>query len=484
MNKIFKLAAVLLAFCASAVSCEKPDGHGESDAPHENAIEFAGVRSEIRTVLVDVPTNTYYFTTVAGISTLEELEGAEYMTLSVGEEVYMPDDGTLSVDLTDMPEGLGFAYFRGDERILELNSETHDAISEGSLTLVQDPDSQSSGVMDFTMTLLSGEIFRGNARIDADDMVVIGAGPVGPVGPEDPLPPTSLLEYMYFTVDGEKIPIGKAFADTDGEYLLVTLTPDASVASYEEIVEVGDIEYLQFKALPSSLDRDIDLLEEPHYIYCHDNESETTVIYPGEGGNLEYGIARLDYDEETGEIELKLIFRLLDGPRIGVHAGAVLTDPAPEMGDVIFFRGETNPVGAAFYDYYEAYERTTLYLTRSEVYDFEEFEEMAGDYLKIRVDDSELGRRVEFSINDDVADISYVNNNTWPPEFLWAGQGASGSYRVDKTGDAEYSVEISVTFHDGSFAYVNYDGPCISVDYVRTEPEAPMNSLMMKSRSR
>ena len=65
----------------------------------------------------------------------------------------------------------------------------------------------------------------------------------------------------------------------------------------------------------------------------------------------------------------------------------------------------------------------------------------------------------------------YVNNNTWPPEFLWAGHGASGSYRVDKTGDAEYSVEISVTFDDGSFAYVNYDGPCISVDYVRTEPE-------------
>ena len=69
------------------------------------------------------------------------------------------------------------------------------------------------------------------------------------------------------------------------------------------------------------------------------------------------------------------------------------------------------------------------------------------------------------------ATVSYVNNNTWPPEFLWAGHGASGSYRVDKTGDAEYSVEISVTFDDGSFAYVNYDGPCISVDYVRTEPE-------------
>ena len=147
MNKIFKLAAVLSAFCALSVSCEKRDGHGESDAPLENAIEFAGVRSEIRTVLVDVPTNTYYFTTEAGVSTLEELEGTEYMTLSVGEEVYMPDDGTLSVDLTDMPEGLGFGYFRGGERILKLNSEMHDAISEGSLTLVQDPDSQSSDLI-------------------------------------------------------------------------------------------------------------------------------------------------------------------------------------------------------------------------------------------------------------------------------------------------------------------------------------------------
>ena len=88
MNKIFKLAAVLSAFCALSVSCEKRDGHGESDAPLENAIEFAGVRSEIRTVLVDVPTNTYYFTTEAGVSTLEELEGTEYMTLS-------PDKGIL-----------------------------------------------------------------------------------------------------------------------------------------------------------------------------------------------------------------------------------------------------------------------------------------------------------------------------------------------------------------------------------------------------
>ena len=95
---------------------------------------------------------------------------------------------------------------------------------------------------------------------------------------------------MTFTVDGTETPVGKAFADAFESYVLITVTPDTEVGSYVEALSASDVEYLQFMVLPQNLNRELDLVAEPHNIYCRDNESDCTIIAPGD--NLSAGKER------------------------------------------------------------------------------------------------------------------------------------------------------------------------------------------------
>lgn len=459
MKNIYRFAASLFVAGAVAFSCQKPQVTVE---PLSNAIEFAGEQTPLQTALVDVASGDVYFAADAGVKTLEDLAGRDYVLLNAGSVA--SESEVIELNLTDLPDGFVLAYFKAGEEVVRISSEDHSAISEGTLKGVLDMENGISCTVDFSMTLVSGEIFRGNMVCSADDIVLIL--PDVPSVPEMEYP----SNLMTFTVNGEEIQIGKAFFDTFNEYVLVTMTTDTSVGSYEDVVSSADIEFLQFMALPSALNKDIDLIAEPQSIYCWDNETETTAIYAGEGGNLVAGKARLDFNEETGEAVLKLAMELSDGTIVGAYAGGVLSGPAPEDSGTITVNGETDPVRAAFYMVDGDY--TALYFTRSEVYYFDEMYESARDYLCIMLPSSCFdGEEMSLAdVSDPNAMIVYMDNLSGNECAVYGGGASDATFTVSHTAEGEYSAVISVTFDDKTSVSVNYTGVFVPDDYVPEEP--------------
>lgn len=312
-----------------------------------------------------------------------------------------------------------------------------------------------------------------------------------PAGPDEvPGPMEYPANPMTFTVDGTETPVGKAFADTFEEYVLITVTPDTEVESYVDAVTADGVEYLQFMVLPQNLNREIDLVAEPQRIYCKDNESDCTVISPD--GNLTEGKAVVQYDEETSEVVFKLAIELSDGTVVGVNAGALMSAPAPEQGGTITVDGTQEPVRGAFY--LEDSGNTALYFTSSEVYTFEELQEMALYYFLIMVPDGLMTGEdfdmADLSGEDNVVVmyIDYVNGGQY--EANSGDGGASLTFNMQKTSDGTYAASISAAFDGGPEIAVDFDGTCVSVDYVPEEPneftyegttEAVQSALVDKS---
>ena len=312
-----------------------------------------------------------------------------------------------------------------------------------------------------------------------------------PAGPDEvPGPMKYPANPMTFTVDGTETPVGKAFADTFEGYVLITVTPDTEVESYLDAVTADDVEYLQFMVLPQNLNREIDLVAEPQRIYCKDNESDCTVISPD--GNLTEGKAVVQYDEETSEVVFKLAIELSDGTVVGVNAGAVMSAPAPEQSGTITVDGTQEPVRGAFYLEDSGY--TALYFTSSEVYTFEELQEMALYYFLIMVPDG-LMTGEDFDMADlseeDNVTVMYMDNASGDIYQAYSGEGgASLTFNMQKTSDGTYAASISAAFDGGPEIAVDFDGTCVSVDYVPEEPneftyegttEAVQSALVDKS---
>lgn len=294
-----------------------------------------------------------------------------------------------------------------------------------------------------------------------DNPVTPGGGASGDY-PETP---------MTFTVDGTESPVGKAFADTYEDYVLFVASPDASIGTWTDAVWSDDIEYVQVLVLPQNLGRDIDLKAEPQGIYCRDNETGTSEI---SAESLVSGKMRLDYDEATGNCTLLMSLEFTDGTKVGVNASAVLSAALPGEGNTITCNGEQNPLRAAFY--LEAEGMTYLYFTRSEVYTFDELTDMALDYMcVILADEAMTGDDIDITSTDMPFAAMFVDNNTG--EMLIAGNmegysldGATGTINIQKTAEEEYAASISVTFGDGTAVSVDFEGKCVSVDYVPEEP--------------
>ena len=312
-----------------------------------------------------------------------------------------------------------------------------------------------------------------------------------PAGPDEvPGPMEYPANPMTFTVDGTETPVGKAFADAFEGYVLITVTPDTEVESYLDAVTADDVEYLQFMVLPQNLNREIDLVAEPQGIFCWDNESDCTYIAPDE--NLTEGKAVVQYDEETLEVVFKLAIELSDGTVVGVNAGAVMSAPAPEQGSTITVDRTQEPVRGAFY--LEDSGNTALYFTSSEVYTFDELQEIAQYYFLIMVPDG-LMTGEDFDMADlsgeDNVVVMYIDNGNGEQYEANSGDGgASLTFNMQKTSDGTYAASISAAFDGGPEIAVDFDGTCVSVDYVPEEPneftyegttEAVQSALVDKS---
>lgn len=262
MKNLFKFAAATLAMASMVAACEKNGGDPEvPGTPLDNEIEFAGVRAEIKTVLVDATTEQFYFSTEAGVQSYDQLLGTEYVTFVPGDNAEGTEDGTFETSLTDLPEGFEFAYFKGGEQVLALTSDDHSAITEGSFKMTLDMETFESAVVEFSMTLTSGETFSGNMDITSD---------VVPLVPD---------MGNTISVNGTVDPVRKAFYLDDAEngYVSLYLT-SGDVYDLDDMLE-NAVNYFCVMLSEDDLtgeEIDIATTDKFFYVLLQDNITTTT----------------------------------------------------------------------------------------------------------------------------------------------------------------------------------------------------------------
>lgn len=345
MKNLFKFAASAFVVFAAATACQKPeDGPETPDGPQhplENAIEFAGMETKIQTVLVSPDEYTYYFAAEAGVQSLGELEGTDYVSLTIGPDVEGPESGVLELDLTSLPAGTGLAYYEKGGLVLEVSSDDHSAISEGTLTFAVDMETETTGTVDFSMLLTSGETFRGNIGLDMETIV--------PVYPE--------FAGNMIVTNGESNPLRAAFyLEEDGQtYLYFTRS---EVYTFDELMEMA-INYLFIAVDDTDLGgQTIDLADSRNMslLYMSLNEDLSQNFKEAYSDDLmgatgSYSIEKIS----EGEYAARISVTFGDGTSVEVsfEGACVSVDyvpEEPEKENEFSFEGETRPIQSALVD--------------------------------------------------------------------------------------------------------------------------------------
>ena len=345
MKTLFKLAASAFVVFAAASACQKPEGGpdtpGGSQNPLENAIEFAGKETKIQTVLVSPDEYTYYFAAEAGVQSLGELEGTDYVSLTIGPDVEGPESGELELDLTSLPAGTGMAYYEKDGLVFEVSSADHSAISEGTLTIAVDMETETTGTVDFSMLLTSGETFRGNIKLDMETIV--------PIYPE--------FEGNTIVTDGASNPVRAAFYLEEGGQTYLYFT-SSEVYTFDELMEMGT-NYLFIAVDDTDLGgQTIDLADSKNmsllYMSLNDDLSYNfREAYSGDlaGAAGSYSIEKIS----EGEYAARISVTFGDGTSVEVsfEGACVSVDyvpEEPEKSNEFSFEGETMPIQSALVD--------------------------------------------------------------------------------------------------------------------------------------
>ena len=330
MKNLFKFAASAFVVFAAATACQKPeDGPETPDGPQhplENAIEFAGMETKIQTVLVSPDEYTYYFAAEAGVQSLGELEGTDYVTLTIGPDVEGPESGVLELDLTSLPAGTGLAYYEKGGLVFEVSSADHSAISEGTLTIAVDMETETTGTVDFSMLLTSGETFRGNIGLDMETIV--------PVYPE--------FAGNTIVTDGESNPLRAAFyLEEDGQtYLYFTNYLFIAVDDTDlggQTIDLADSKNMSLAYM--SLNDDLS----QNFIEAYSDDLM--------GATGSYSIEKIS----EGEYAARISVTFGDGTSVEVsfEGACVSVDyvpEEPEKSNEFSFEGETRPIQSALVD--------------------------------------------------------------------------------------------------------------------------------------
>ena len=317
MKNLFKFAASAFVVFAAATACQKPeDGPETPDGPQhplENAIEFAGMETKI-------------------VQSLGELEGTDYVTLTIGPDVEGPESGVLELDLTSLPAGTGLAYYEKGGLVFEVSSADHSAISEGTLTIAVDMETETTGTVDFSMLLTSGETFRGNIGLDMETIV--------PVYPE--------FAGNTIVTDGESNPLRAAFyLEEDGQtYLYFTRS---EVYTFDELMEMA-MNYLFIATIDLADSKNMSLA----YMSLNDDLSQNFIeAYSDDlmGATGSYSIEKIS----EGEYAARISVTFGDGTSVEVsfEGACVSVDyvpEEPEKSNEFSFEGETMPIQSALVD--------------------------------------------------------------------------------------------------------------------------------------
>lgn len=460
--KTVKMLAIITLSALMLVSCKKPDTHEEPPVLDEldNAIEYMDVITDIRSTFVDAETEEVYLVAQENITSVDQLsEGnCEYVRISMTGDIEV-DGMFYALDLMTAPLDYEIEYVKDGATVLSVTNVDHSAITMGTFEMRVDPDLVVMEI-DFSMALVEGGYFRGNADVSMD---VIDE-PSGPSYPEND---------MTFMLNGLESPVGSAVAEVYDQYIMFTLSPETGYESFNDIYEAG-ADYIQVLLLPEYFNRDLDVLTESVVIYGWRGMDETYLQIHADAGRelLESGYVRVDeVGEDTYSVCMSLSFVNLN--EVGARATATLAEPAPEETNTITVNGNTEPVRAAFYmDYDDTY--VYLYFTSAAIEYFGEIDS-AFDYfgLALEVDDL-TGNPIDITTTDKYFYLFYMDNLTGNMPVTMTGdlQGATGSVSVSRSASdpEQFTADITVTFGDGTEVIVDFEGSALSVDYAPEEP--------------
>lgn len=460
------LPAAIAAMLSLFFSCGQ-DGPVEPEIPAEldNAIEYNGRITALGSRFVDPDDGMIHLVAQEGVTSAAELQDLDcgYVSIDTGADSWLGAD-VVEIDLTSLPSGFSLTYIDDGAVIVNVSAANPGAVVSGGLTFRADAGAESvslSGTLDFSVTLADGNVLRGNALLPEVREDEGGESAY----PEEP---------MTFTVDGVSSPVGTAAVENYDGYVMFTVTPQPDAGLFSDIYDAG-YDYIQLLLLPGYLNEELDVLDSPAVIYGWRSSDGTVLSITPDGGRglLESGTVRIDFDGASGDYTLYMHLDFAAGPEVGVHAVGQMTGEAPEEGSTISINGDVKPVRASFYIVEDG--TVMLSFTSAEVYYFDEMVENAVRWFSVSVDESLLGAGdIDISSEDSYFMLCLMDNMTG--EFLMAESGmpdgASGVLNVsrDASDPEHFTVSVSVAFGNGTTVVVDFDGPCVSADYVPEEP--------------
>ena len=453
------VALMMLASCKKDnPESENPGNDNQPDTPVvlDNAIEYKGEITDIRSTLIDPSAEIIYLVAQENVTSEDQLADGNYEYVRI-EMVGDLESDNLSheLDLKASDIEYDIQYVKNGNTLVSVSSTDNSAITEGEFIMTINPDELIMEV-NFSMQLAEGGSFRGNVDINLD------YEEPGPVYPEND---------MTFVVDGEESQVGSAVVENYEDYIMFTLSPESGYESFNDIYDAG-VDYIQVLMLPGVLNADMEIFSGDAIIYGM-KDGEALEIHRSTGLDLlDAGYVRID-DNGEDSYSLYMTLSFVGGPEVGARATAVMAEPVPENLNTITVNGETQPVRIGFY-MDGGGGLMYLYFTSADITYFDEIYD-AYDYFGVVLYQSEMtGKEIDITNYSQFYYVLYMNNVTGDMLMSVSGNlnGATGTLSlVHDAADPEYyEVEASVVFGDGTTVEMSYKGNCVSSDYVPEEP--------------
>ena len=449
-NLFFRFTALALLTGVFAGCNNEDNPVPPPPAPLRNAIEFAGAQTAINSVVEDYDEATdmglLYLAADKGITSSAQLVGSqrEYALFSFGE---LAEEMTQStdeydrtvIDLTTLTAPFRVFYTKDGKTLLDATNENRSAISSGTLTLTEYDE---YGIIDFSITLHDGTLFRGNVTLDDE---------------EEPLPE---LKESTLLIDGREIAIRSAFAEEYASYATFTLSPAEGITSLAQVA-AGEAEYLQLIVLPSLLNEPFDpLTEQTTFSIISTLDGASFEVGAGSVEALARGNCTFNLHEQLADILLHLT--LADGTTLSARAAGSMNAPMPASENYITRDGVKKPLRAAFFDQED--DMVMLWFTPGDIEWFEDISITSYFATMFFSMDALEGDTIELGSSDQTFQIFLTDNSTEETKVISSDDlaGATGYFRIGWDEDQEtiFDVDLNVVFGDGTTLEIDFNGEC------------------------
>lgn len=450
-NLFFRLTALALLAGAFTGCDDKDDPIPIPPQPLKDAIEFAGTQTAIQSVVEDFDEATemdfLYLAADKGIASPQQLVGSQREYAAIGlSEITGPTAGVTeqedrtTIDLMALGSPFRVTYAKGGKTLFEVSDRNRAAvISAGVLTLTE---LEEYDLLDFTITLRDGTLFRGNVTLRDE---------------EEPLPE---LKANTILLNGREIAIRSAFAEEYADYATFTVSPAEGIASLAQLAD-EEVEYLQLIVLPSLLNTAFDpTTEQTTFSIISTLEGAAFEAAPGAAEALDEGVCTFNLDGQEADILLHLAFA--DGTTLAARAAGTMAAPMPGQENYITRDGVKKPLRAAFFDQED--DTVMLWFTPGDIEWFEEITVTSYFATLLFSMDALDGETIELGASSRTFQIFLTDNNTEETKIISSDDlgGATGSFRIGWDEDTEtvFDVDLNVVFGDGTTLEIDFDGEC------------------------